>query len=71
MLEGGEVRCVRDVRCIVTSSKGKDPDSSDSKKIIYYSYILTCSVDSLGFFFFFSFLFFHALLDFIGTMKSN
>ena len=57
MLEGGEVRCVREVRWIVTSSKGKEPDSSDSKKKKknYYSYVLTCSVDSLGFF---SFLFF-------------
>ena len=55
-----------------TPSKGKDPESSD-KKNIYYSYVLTCYVDSLGFFF----LFFSfpppsvVIVNFIGTMKSN
>ena len=47
----------------MTPSEGKDSDSSDSRKtfiiffnlnlFIYYSYVLTCSVDSSGFFSFF------------------
>ena len=38
----------------MTPSKGKDSHRSDwKKKNIYYSYFLTCSADSFGFFFFF------------------
>ena len=39
----------REVRWTVTPSEGKDSESSDSRKNIYYSYVLTCSVDSFGF----------------------
>ena len=38
----------REVRWTVTPREGKNSDSSDSKKI-YYSYVLTCSVDFFGF----------------------
>ena len=50
----------------MTPREGKDSDSSDSRKT-FILLMLTCSVDSLGFFFF------HAALvvDFIGTMNSN
>ena len=43
------------------------------KKNIYYSYVLTCSVDSFGFFFLSFFLSATSVVvdDFIGTMKSN
>ena len=44
------------------------------KKNIYYSYFLTCSVDSSGFFFFFLFFLFPPSVvdvNFIGTKKSN
>jgi len=34
----------------VTPSEGKDSDSSDTRKKIYYSFVLTCFVDSFGFF---------------------
>ena len=53
----------------MTPSEGKDSDSSDSRKTCY-SYVLTCSVDSFGFF-----CLPHPssviVVDFIGTMKSN
>ena len=51
----------------LTPSKGKDSDSRDSGK--HYSYFLTCSVDSFGFFFFF--LSSVVVVNFIGTKKSN
>ena len=53
----------------MTLSEGKDSDSSDSKNI-YYSYFLTCSVDSFEFFPPFSSPSV-VVVDFIGTMKSN
>ena len=40
----------RQVRWTVTPREAKDSDSSDSRKNIYYSYVLTCSVYSFGFF---------------------
>ena len=57
----------------MTSSEGKDPDSSDSSKNIYYSYILTCSVDSFGFYFLPSLPLppSVAVVNSIGTKKSN
>ena len=60
----------------MTPTEGKDSDSNNSKKSIYNSYVLTCSIDSFGFFLF-SFFFFClfspsvVVVDFIGTMKSN
>ena len=55
----------------MTSSKGKDADSSDLKSI-YYSYILSCSAVSFGnFSFFFSFSSSVIVVNFISTMKSN
>ena len=64
---------LREVRLTVVLSKGKDSDSNDSRKAIIF--VLTCSVDSFGFFFLF---FFPSptlppiiVIDFIGTMKSN
>ena len=51
----------------MTPSEGKDSDSSDSRKTLIP--VLTCSVDSFGFFPFFSS---SVVADtFIGTMKSN
>ena len=62
----------------MTPSEVKGSDSSDSRKNIYYFYVLTCSVDSFGFLFFSFFFFLFDLplprvvvADFIGTMKSN
>ena len=54
----------------MTPREGKDTDSRDSRKT-FIILMLTCSVDSLGFFLFL--FFFHAVLvvDFFGTMKSN
>ena len=52
----------------MTPSEGEDPDSSD-KKNIYYSSVLTCSIDSSGLFFFYSPSV--VAVDFIGTMKSK
>ena len=40
----------------------------DSRKNIYYSYVFTCSVDSLGLFFSSPS---NVVVDFIGIMKSN
>ena len=55
----------------MTSSKGKDADSSDLKNI-YYSYILSCSAVSFGSFsFFFPFSSSVIVVNFISTMKSN
>ena len=42
---GGEMDC--------DSQKGKGPWQQWPKKSIYYSYVLTCSLDCFGFFFFF------------------
>ena len=53
----------------MTATAGKDPDSSDSRKNIYYSCVLTCSVSSFGFFSFFPPSV--VVVDFIGDMKSN
>ena len=58
----------REVRWTVTPSEGKDSDSR-LKKNIYYSSVLTCSVDSFGFLFPFPPSL--AVIDFIGTMRSN
>ena len=53
----------------MTPSEGKDSDSSDSRKTVII--VLTCSVDSFGFFLF-SFLSPSVVVvDFIGTMKSK
>ena len=54
----------------MTLREGKDSDSNDSKNI-YYSYFLTCSVDSFGFFFFPFSSPSVVVVDFIGTMISN
>ena len=57
----------------MTPSEGKDCDSTDSEKI-YYSNVLTCSVDSFGFFSSFSSPApppTVVIVDFSGTMKSN
>ena len=56
----------------MTPSEGKDSDSSDSRQTFFLLYVLTCSVDSFVFFFFFppcppSV----AVVDFTGTMKPN
>ena len=54
----------------MTPSEGKDPDSSDLKKNIYYAYFLTYSVHSFGFL-----IPLHTpstvIVDFIGAKKSN
>ena len=57
-------------RWTVTPSERKDSDSSNSRKNIYYSYVLTCSGDYFGFFPTFSPISV-GIVDFIGTMKSN
>ena len=49
------------------SQRGKNSDRSGSRKP--YSYVLTCSVDSFGFFPFFSSSV--VVVTFIGTMKFN
>ena len=54
----------------MTPREGKDSDSSDSRKPLY-SYVLTCSVGSFGFFFFSFSPDSIVVVDFIGTMKSN
>ena len=52
-------------------SKGKDSDSSDTRKT-FISYFLTCSVDSFGFLLLFSPFFLPvAVVSFIGTKKSS
>ena len=53
----------------MTPIEVKDSDSSDSRNT-YYSDVLTCPVDSFGFFFF-SFSPSVVDVEFIGTMKSN
>ena len=59
------------MRWTVTPSEGKDSDSRDSRK----THVLTCSVNSFGFFSFFFFLLSPprpvVVVGFIGTMKSN
>ena len=60
-------------RWTVTPREGKNSDSSDSRKHlnIYYSYVLTCSVDSFELFsLLFSFFFLPSVVavDFIGTV---
>ena len=54
----------REARWTVTPREGKDPESSDLRKtfIIYYSFILTCSVGSFGLLSFSFFLHFFTLL---------
>ena len=54
------------MRWTVTPSEAKDSDSNDSRKNIYYLYVLTCSVDSFEFF-----SPSVVVVGFIGTMKSN
>ena len=53
----------------MTPSEGKDSDSSDPRKTLIL--VLTCSVDSFGFFFFPFSSPSVVVVDFIGTMKSN
>ena len=56
---------------LVTPREGKDSESSDSRKT-HYSYVLTCSVDSFGIFFFFPpFPLSVGVVCFTGTMKCN
>ena len=52
----------------MTPSEGKDSDISDSRKT-FIILVLTCSVDSFGFFFLP--LPPVVVVDFIGTMKSS
>ena len=62
----------REVKQTVTPRERKDSDSNDSRKI-FIILVLTCSVDSFGFFFPF-FPFYPTsvvVVDFIGTVKSN
>ena len=55
----------------MTPSERKDSDSNGSREI-FIILVLTCPVDSFGFFFFFSFYPPSVVVvDFIGTMKSN
>ena len=54
----------------MNSSEGKDLGSSDSRKPVIIL-VLTCSVDSFGFFFLFSFPASVVLVDFIGIVKSD
>ena len=60
---GGEVDC--------DSLRGKGLWQHRLKKYIYYSYFLTCSVDSFGFFLFLFPFCPPSVVDFIGTKKSN